>query len=156
MSDTNGHQIAYPHLSPPQIPNHIPYILQHLKEMYDRIHADETYIHLSSNNNTASQEDNATNVASFKLAFTQALHTLIQYSVFAPARQDEWVHKFERMREIASPWPNYIYYTDLIQQTESAFMDVLEWIRTCEEGVSNNALEAHSTLYMTLFNIEIT
>jgi hypothetical protein len=140
MSDTDDSQIIEPILTPYTLPNHIPYILQRLKEIYDRIQSYETYVTLSS------QEEN---VSTFKLAFQQALDTLQQHTLFVQARQEDWVHKFERMRQIASQWAQHEYYMDLIQKAEHAFMDVLEWIRTSEAESAE-----YARTYATLFNID--
>jgi hypothetical protein len=146
MSDTNDSQIIEPIPIANSLPNHIPYVLQHLKELYDRIQTGEPYITIPSKDNISSQEED---VDTFKLAFQQAIHTLVQHTEFVHARQDEWVHKFERMRDIASQWSQPHYYMDLIQTAEHAFMDVLEWTRTCEDDSSH-----HSRTYAMLFNID--
>lgn len=146
MSDTDDSQIIEPILTPYTLPNHIPYILQRLKEIYDRIQSDESYVTLSSQDDSTSQEEN---VSTFKLAFQQALDTLQQHTLFIVAKQEDWVHKFERMRHIASQWTQHEYYMDLIQKAELAFMDVLEWIRTNEEESIN-----YARTYATLFNID--
>ena len=149
MSDTDDSQIIEPILTPYTLPNHIPHILQRLKEIYDRIQSDELYAPLSSQNTNISEEDHNSNISTFKLAFQQALDTLQQHTLFIQARQDDWVHKFERMRQIASQWPNSDYYEDIIQKAEQAFMDVLEWIRTNEEESIN-----YVRVYAILFNID--
>jgi len=150
MSDTSDPQVIEPITSPPPIPNFVPYILQRLKELYDRIQSDELYAPLSSQNTNISEEDNDSNTSTFKLAFLQAIDTLLQHTVFVQARQEDWVHKFERMRQIASQWPNPDYYEELIQTAEHAFMDVLEWIRTNEEESAN-----YTRTYAVLFNINV-
>ena len=149
MSDTNSPQVPEPILTPPPIQNHIPYVLQRLKEVYDRINNDDTYVPLLSQNNTASQEDTETAITIFKRAFQQALETLVQYNVFVVARQEEWVHKFERMRQIAAQCPQQEYYDNIVQTAECAFMDVLEWIRTSEAESAE-----YARTYTVLFNID--
>ncbi len=149
MSDTDDPQIVEPTLTPPPIPNHIPYVLQHLKELYDHINNDETYIQLSSQDST--QEDIETTTVAFKRAFQHALETLVQDNVFVQARQEEWVHKFERMHYIVSQYPQHEYYDDIVQTAERAFMDVLEWIRTSEAESAE-----YARTYTVIFNIDFS
>jgi hypothetical protein len=128
------------------LPNHIPYILQRLKEYNDLIQADTTYEQLSSPNNEASQEDTASNVEKFKLAFQHAIDTLGSYASFALATQNDWEPHFENMRQAMQAWPNQEYYTHLIERAYTAFMDVVEWIKTSDEA------SAHEETYSLLFD----